>query len=166
MIPSVRLGRVVRPLPLPAPGPHDPRPRRADRPSAARLTRPSLAPAHAHTPRRLGGARGQASVEVVAFLPLVVLIALAAFTAISAHAADEQAGEAAEAAALALLQGGADPRAAAKHALPQAARGRATIDVSGPRVRVRVRPRLFLPVPGLADRLAGKARADAGGVAP
>ena len=106
--------------------------------------------------------RGQASVEVVAFLPLVVLIALAAFTAISAHAAHEQAGEAAEAAALALIQGGADPRAAAKDALPRGARSRATITVRGHHVRVRVRPRLPLAVPGLADRLAGDVRAYAG----
>lgn len=107
-------------------------------------------------------ARGQASVEVVAFLPLVVLIALAAFTAISAHVAHEQAGEAAEAAALALLQGGTDPRAAAKEALPQTVRARATIIVSGRHVRVRVRPRLLLGVPGLADHLAGDVRATAG----
>ena len=107
-------------------------------------------------------ARGQASVEVVAFLPLVLLIALAAFTAISAHAAHEQAGEAAEAAALALIQGGADPQAAARDALPRAARARATITVRGRRVRVRVRPRLPLRVPGLADRLAGDVRAHAG----
>jgi hypothetical protein len=109
---------------------------------------------------------GQASVEVVAFLPLVIVIALAAFTAISAHAAHEQAGEAAEAAALALIQGGSDPRAAAKDALPGGVRSRATITVAGRRVRVRVRPRLALPVPGLADRLAGDVRADAGPVSP
>ncbi len=111
---------------------------------------------------RVRDTRGQASVEVVAFLPLVVLIALAAFTAISAHAAHEQAGEAAEAAALALIQGGAGPHAAAKDALPQGARARATITVRGRQVRVRVRPRLPLGVPGLADRLAGDVRADAG----
>jgi hypothetical protein len=95
-----------------------------------------------------------------------MLIALAAFTAISAHAAHEQAGEAAEAAALALLQGGADPRTAAKDALPKAARTRATITIEGHRVHVRVRPRLALPVPGLADRLAANVRANAGPVSP
>ena len=92
----------------------------------------------------------------------MLLIALAAFTAIAAFAAEEQAGEAAEAAALALLQGGVDPRTAAKDALPEAVRGRATITIAGSRVHVRVRPRTVLPVPGLADRLAGEARADAG----
>jgi hypothetical protein len=110
----------------------------------------------------MSGTRGQASVEVVAFLPLVLLIALAAFTTVAAYAAEEQAGEAAEAAALALLQGGADPRTAAREALPPAARGRAAITIAGSRVHVRVRPRIALPVPGLANRLAGEARADAG----
>ena len=110
------------------------------------------------------GSRGQASVEVVAFLPLVLLIALAAFTTVAAFAAEEQAGEAAEAAALALLQGGIDPRTAAKDALPKPARERSTITVVGSRVHVRVRPRIVLPVPGLADRLAGEARSDAGPV--
>ncbi len=108
------------------------------------------------------GSRGQASIEVLGFLPLVLLVALAMFTLISAHTAGEQAGEAAEAAALALLQGGADPRAAARAALPAGSRRRATIAVSGRRVRVRVRPRVLLPIPGLADRLAGEARTDAG----
>jgi hypothetical protein len=114
----------------------------------------------------LASTHGQASVEVVAFLPLVMLIALAAFTAISAYTAHEQAGEAAEAAALALLQGGSDPRTAARDALPKAARPRATITIDGRRVHVRVRPRLPLPVPGLADRLAGNVRANAGPPSP
>ncbi|HEX6025777.1 MAG TPA: hypothetical protein VFZ00_27550 [Solirubrobacter sp.] len=100
------------------------------------------------------------------FLPLVMLVALAAFTAIAAHAAHEQAGEAAEAAALALLQGGVDPRTAAKDALPRAALSRATITVRGRRVRVRVLPRLPFPVPGLADRLAGDVRSNAGPLTP
>jgi hypothetical protein len=115
--------------------------------------------------RRRRCAAGQASVEVVAFLPLVLLIALAAFTTIAAFAAEEQAGEAAEAAALALLQGGADPRTAARDALPEAARARSTVTIAGSRVHVRVRPRTVLPVPGLADRLTGEARANAGRLA-
>ena len=65
-------------------------------------------------------------------------------------------------AALALLQGGSDPRMAAREALPRAARGRATITVRGRRVHVRVRPRLALGVPGLAEHLAGDVRATAG----
>jgi hypothetical protein len=108
------------------------------------------------------GTRGQASIEVLGLLPLVAVIALAAFTTIASHTAAEQAGEAAEAGALMLLQGGGDPREAAAETLPQATRKHATITVSGRRVRVRVRPRLALAIPGLADRLAGEAHADAG----
>ena len=84
-------------------------------------------------------------------------------TLIASHTAGEQAGEAAEAGALVLLQGGADdPEQAARDALGESARKRATITVSGRTVRVRVKPSLALPVPGLADRLAATAHADAG----
>jgi hypothetical protein len=108
-------------------------------------------------------ARGQASIELLGLLPLVAVIALVAMTVIASHTAGEQAGEAAEAGALVLLQGGPDsPRAAAEQALGESARKRATITVSGRHVRVRVRPRLAVPVPGLADHLAGEADADAG----
>lgn len=110
------------------------------------------------------GARGQASIEVLGFLPLVGLIALVAFTFVASQTAAEQAGEAAEAGALMLLQGGGDPRTAARQALPDKVRERATIKVDGGRVHVRVRPRL--PLPALADRLAGEAHADAGALAP
>ena len=105
------------------------------------------------------GSRGQASIEVLGLLPLVGLIALVALTMIASHTAGEQAGEAAEAG---FLQGGDDPRSAAEEALPETTRKRATITVSGRRVHVRVRPRLALPIPGLADRLAGEAHTDAG----
>jgi hypothetical protein len=108
------------------------------------------------------GSRGQASIEVLGLLPLVAVIALVALTVIASHTAGEQAGEAAEAGALVFLQGGGDPRSAAEEALPDATLKRTTITVSGRRVHVRVRPRLALPVPGLADLLAGEAHADAG----
>jgi hypothetical protein len=105
--------------------------------------------------------RGQASVELVALLPLVAVVTLALVTVLASHVAHEQAGEAAEAGALAVLQGGAEPKEAAEQALSEAARKRATIKVADGRVHVRVRPRVVLPVPGLADRLAGEARAEA-----
>jgi hypothetical protein len=108
------------------------------------------------------GSRGQASIELLGLLPLVGLIALVALTMIASHTAGEQAGEAAEAGALVFLQGGEDPRSAAKGALSEEARKRTTITVSGRRIHVRVRPRVALPIPGLADRLAGEAHADAG----
>ena len=114
------------------------------------------------TPR---AASGQASVELVALLPVRLIVALAVFSVIAAHAADEQAGAAAEAAALALLQGG-DPHAAALAALPEAARRRAGVTLSGRRVDVHVRPHLPLPLPGLPGLLAGDAHADAGPATP
>jgi Flp pilus assembly protein TadG len=100
---------------------------------------------------------GQASVELVAFLPLLLLIALAVFSFAAAQAAREEAGAAAEAAALALLQG-RDAREAARAALPKASRERARISITGESVRVRLRPRL----PLLADRLAANEEAHAG----
>ena len=109
------------------------------------------------------GSRGQASVELLGLLPLVGLIALVAMTMIASHTAGEQAGEAAEAGALVLLQGGAtDPRQAARDALDESTRKRTRVTVSGRTVRVRVTPRLPLPIPGLAATLTGEAQADAG----
>jgi hypothetical protein len=46
---------------------------------------------------------GQATVELVALLPLLLITALAAAALIAAQAAGEQAGQAAEAGAVALL---------------------------------------------------------------
>jgi hypothetical protein len=100
---------------------------------------------------------GQATVELVAFLPLVLIATLAGAALIAGHAAAEQAGEAAEAGAVALLQGG-DPRAAARRAL--APHTHATIDVHGRRVTVHVRP--DLPITALERPLTGDATADAG----
>ena len=104
-----------------------------------------------------GREAGQASVELVAFLPLLLLIALAVFSFAAAQAAREEAGAAAEAAALALLQG-RDAREAARAALPEASRERARIDIAGASVRVRLGPRL----PLLASRLAANEEAHAG----
>ncbi len=111
----------------------------------------------AHGSRGLARADGQASVELVGLLPLVVAVALAAWSAIAAHAAGEQAGAAAEAGAVALLQE-ADARAAARAALPDGVRAR--VRVTGRQVRVRVEP--DLPLPGVAGLLAADASAHAG----
>jgi hypothetical protein len=109
--------------------------------------------------RRLSrpGASGQATVELVGFLPLVALVALAAFTVLAAGTAHEQAGLAAEAGAVALLQD-ADAEAAARDALPSKSRAGATIRLSGRRVTVSVRPRL----PLIARHLEARVVADAG----
>jgi hypothetical protein len=103
--------------------------------------------------------RGQSTVELVAFLPLVLAAGLAGATILAGQAAEEHAGQAAQAGAMALLQG-SDPREAAESALPADSRRRATILVRGRRVTVRVRPNL--PPAALADRLTAVATADAG----
>jgi hypothetical protein len=107
----------------------------------------------------MSGDDGQATVELVALLPLLLVIALTATALLAAHTAGEQAGQAAEAGALAVLQG-ADPRAAARRALPRETRGRAEINVHGHRVTVHVRPRL--PLHALEAPLTGAATAQAG----
>ena len=61
------------------------------------------------------GESGQASVELVALLPLVVVIGLTALSLLAAHSAAEHAGQAAHAGAMAILQDG-DPRRAARAA--------------------------------------------------
>jgi hypothetical protein len=102
---------------------------------------------------------GQATVELVALLPLLLVTALAAAALIAAHAAGEQAGQAAEAGAVALLRGD-DARAAARAALPTAARRRASIAVQGRRVTVTLRP--HLPLHALEGRLTAHVTAAAG----
>jgi hypothetical protein len=101
--------------------------------------------------------QGQATVELVALLPLLLIVALAATAVLAGHGAREHAGQAAEAGAIALLQGG-DAREAARNALPDRVRGRAAIEVRGRRVTVRVRPRL----PIAADAMTASVSADAG----
>jgi hypothetical protein len=108
---------------------------------------------------RASGEAGQATIEFVALLPLVLAVALAAAAILAGHSAAEHAGQAAQAGAMALLQGG-DPREAARRALPAGVRNRATIDVEGRRVSVSVQPRL--PVKSLAATLTAHATADAG----
>ena len=108
---------------------------------------------------RSGAERGQATVELVALLPLLLAAGLAAATLLAARSAHEHAGQAAQAGAMALLQGG-DPRAAASDALPAEARARTTITVRGHRVEIGLHPRSPIPGPGAA--LAASATADAG----
>ena len=103
--------------------------------------------------------RGQASIELVAFLPLALLIALAVFSFLAAHSASEEAGAAAEAGALALLQG-RDADTAARDALSSGTRDRAHIDVGTTTVHVTVRPRL--PIPVLANQLTADEKASTG----
>jgi hypothetical protein len=82
---------------------------------------------------------GQATVEVVALLPLVVAAALAITALLAAGQARELAGHAATAGAMAMLQGG-DPADAARDAAPGVPRARMSVRVRGRTVRVRIRP--------------------------
>lgn len=109
--------------------------------------------------RRLRSSSGQATVEVVAIMPLLLLGGAAAFEFLAAGAAHELAGHAAEAAAVALVQGG-DPRDAARRSVPGWARDRMRVEIAGSRVLIHLAP----PAPsrGLADLLEAEARADAG----
>jgi hypothetical protein len=102
---------------------------------------------------------GQASVELVAVAPLLLAAVLAVAQLLAAGVAHELADHAAEAGAIALLQR-TDPAAAARGALPGWSRGRVDVRVQGRRVRVRLRPRSFLPQ--LAELLEATGEAHAG----
>lgn len=102
---------------------------------------------------------GQAAVELVALLPLVVAVALAVLQALAAGIAPALAGHAAQTGAVAIAEG-RDGAAAARAALPGWARARVVVEVDGTHVRVRVTPPSLLP--GLGARLAATAAADAG----
>jgi TRAP-type mannitol/chloroaromatic compound transport system permease large subunit len=105
------------------------------------------------------GTRGQATIETVAMLPLLVLVALALGQVLAARAAATLAAGAAEAGAAALLQD-RDAADAARSALGDTPHAQATIRITGRRIHVRVRPRVVLPA--LAEALAATATADAG----
>jgi hypothetical protein len=93
---------------------------------------------------RAGSAeRGQAAVELLATLPVVLLVALVVAQAMAVGYASVLAGNAAEAGALALA-GGSDPRAAARAALPGWSRARGRVAVKGGEVTVRLRPPTLL----------------------
>ena len=99
--------------------------------------------------RRPHGQAGQATVELVAVLPLLAAVALAAGQVLAAGAASSFAGHAAEAGAVAILEGGAAGDAA-RAAVPGWSRGRMEVAVEGKTVRVALRPpTLFPPLAGL-----------------
>ena len=94
---------------------------------------------------------------------MAIVVGLAVGQLLAAGAARELAGNAAAAGAAALLQG-LDAPQAAREALPGSSRDRVDIEISGRRVRVRVRPVAILPL--LADELAATVTADAGPESP
>jgi hypothetical protein len=105
--------------------------------------------------------RGQAAVELVAAVPVVLLVALSIAQVMAVGYASVLAGSAAEAGALALA-GGRDARAAVRAALPGWSRARGRVAVKGGDVIVRLRP------PTLLDALSRRLEvtAEAGVEAP
>lgn len=93
---------------------------------------------------------GQASVELIAALPLLVLVALVTLQLLAAGYALTLADGAAEAGALALAAGKPAPEAA-RAALPGWAEDDVEVRVEGGRVTVRLRPPS--PFAALAERL-------------
>lgn len=107
--------------------------------------------------------RGQASVELVALLPLTLVVGVAIMVLLAGRSASGQAAAAAQAGAMALIQD-ADAAAAARKALPGDVRRRARIAVRGRAVTVTVRP--AVSVPFLSGALDASASADAGSELP
>jgi Flp pilus assembly protein TadG len=112
--------------------------------------------------RRLEGPsnqRGQAAIELVALLPLLMAAGLLVMQLLIAGATAEYAGQAAEAGAVAILQDH-DPSTAARSAIPTWTGRDVHVRVHGRRVTVRLRPRSLLPEVG--DLLATTTEANAG----
>ena len=83
--------------------------------------------------------RGQAAVEMLGALPVLLGLGLAVAQLLAVGFSAVLAGNAAEAGGLALAAG-ADARASARNALPGWSRARASVDVRDGRVTVRLRP--------------------------
>jgi len=111
------------------------------------------------TRSRLAGEAGQSAVELVALLPIIAVVAAAGFTVLSSRSAADQAVAAAQAGAMALLQD-ANPRDAARAALPASVRPRAAIRITGRRVLVTIPA--SGPLAAVAPFLAASSTADAG----
>jgi hypothetical protein len=94
---------------------------------------------------------GQATVEAVAAVPLLLAVGAVVLQLLAVGYATALADGAAEAAALALADG-RPAVAAARGALPDWASERATVKVSGGEVTVRLVPPS--PLPALTDRLS------------
>jgi len=95
--------------------------------------------------------RGQASVELLAGLPALFLAALVGLQLLIAGYTLTLADGAAEAGAAAGVAG-LDAREAARDALPEWARERASVEVRGGRVEVELRPPA--PLASIAERLS------------
>jgi len=105
---------------------------------------------------RRGGSAGQAQLELIAGIPLLVLAAVVALQLFAVAYAQSLADGAAEAGALAAADG-RDPAGAARDGLPGWAEGRIDVAVDGGRVEVELDPPALLP--GLAGLLGVSSRA-------
>ena len=85
------------------------------------------------------GERGQASVELLGAVPALLLLGLVLFQLLAVGYSAVLAGNAAEAGALAVA-GGADPREAARAAVPGWQRARMAVRANDGRVEVSIRP--------------------------
>lgn len=101
--------------------------------------------------------RGQASVELLGALPVVLLLGLVVLQLLAVGYSSVLAGQAAEAGALAVA-GGGSAATAARGAVPGWSRARMRVAVREGRVEVRMRPPAALDV--LARRLQVRARAE------
>jgi hypothetical protein len=108
-------------------------------------------------PKLLQAQRGQAAVEMMGALPVVLLAGLVILQLLAVGYSSVVAGQAAEAAALALA-GGGDAREAARAAVPGWSRARMHVDVRSGRVQVSMRPPAALDA--LARRLEVEAAAE------
>jgi hypothetical protein len=99
---------------------------------------------------RARSACGQAAIEAIALVPLMLAVGLAILQLLAVGYAGVLAGNAAEAGALALAAG-ADGREGARRALPGWSRARARVSVEGGRVEVHLRPPS--PLKALAETL-------------
>ena len=97
----------------------------------------------------MGRSRGQATVEMLGALPVVLLIGLVILQLLAVGYASVLAGNAAEAAALAVADGG-QPANAAREAVPGWSRAGMELKVEGGQVHVTMRP------PAALDALARK----------
>jgi hypothetical protein len=89
------------------------------------------------------GERGQALVELLAALPIVLTVGAVIFQLLAAGYSAVLAGSAAEAGALAVANG-ASARVAVQHALPGWSERRVHVEVADGTVRVSVRPPALL----------------------
>jgi hypothetical protein len=103
------------------------------------------------------GERGQATVETVALVPLLLAVGLGLMQLLAVGYASVLAGGAAEAGALALASG-RDPKGAVREALPGWSEAKTRLTVKGGRVELRLRPPSVLDA--LAKRLEVTATAE------